>query len=104
MTELVRASAADAWVGVGPRFPLIPDPVTKAMAYVTGMDLIRQSVTTDPRHRTGRADHACPAFGCGLRRYLMEPNTAAVRTAMTEAITSGAPAVRAADPADGGAA
>ena len=27
-----------------------------------------------------------PAFGCGLRRYLMEPNTLTTRTAMQQDI------------------
>ena len=34
-----------------------------------------------PGHRAGRAGHA-PDFGCGLRRYLMEPNTPATRAAI----------------------
>ena len=82
MTDVV-----DVWVGRGPRFPLVPDPVTGRLAYVGGMDLIRQSVATildtEPGERI-----MLPAFGCGLRRYLMEPNTLSVRTAMAEDITA----------------
>jgi phage baseplate assembly protein W len=50
------------------------------------MDLIRQSVTTildtEPGERV-----MLPSFGCGLRRYLMEPNSLSTRTAMAEDIT-----------------
>lgn len=78
---------ADAWVGRGPRFPLVPDPVSHAMARVEGMDLIRQSVAiildTDPGERV-----MLPAFGCGLRRYLMQPNTLSVRTAIAADISA----------------
>ena len=49
------------------------------MTTVGGMDLIRQSIATildtEPGERI-----MLPSFGCGLRRYLMEPNTLATRT------------------------
>jgi uncharacterized protein len=70
----------DALIGVGPRFPVRPGP-TGAMAMVGGEQLIRQSIEaildTEPGERVMRPD-----FGCGLRRYLMEPNTAATRSGM----------------------
>jgi phage baseplate assembly protein W len=82
MTDVV-----DSWLGRGPRSPLRPDPVTHAMTYVDGMEIIRQSVATildtDPGERI-----MLPSFGCGLRRYLMEPNTLSTRTSMQEDITS----------------
>ena len=81
MTDVV-----DEWVGRGPRFPFHPDTDGK-ITYVDGMDLIRQSirviVTTAPGERV-----MLPSFGCGLRRYLMEPNSLSVRTAMAEDITT----------------
>ncbi|MFF7933676.1 GPW/gp25 family protein [Streptomyces sp. NPDC007940] len=70
----------NAWTGKGPRFPFRPTP-TGALEYTTGEDLIRQSITTildtDPGERV-----MLPDFGCGLRRFLMEPNTTATREAM----------------------
>lgn len=75
----------DEWVGHGPGFPFRPAP-DGAFHYIGGMDLIRQSVTTildtDPGERV-----MLPSFGCGLRRYLMEPNSLSTRTAMAEDIT-----------------
>ncbi len=76
----------DQWLGRGLRFPLRPDPRTGALPYVEGMDLVRQSVEqildTEPGERI-----MLPDFGCGLRRYLMEPNTLTTRTAMQADIT-----------------
>lgn len=74
---------ADAWVGTGWRFPLRPDDA----ALVDGMALIRQSVETildtEPGERI-----MLPAFGCGLRRYLMEPNNLTTRSAIADDITA----------------
>src|SRR4051794_30169112 len=81
------SSIADAWLGTGLRFPVRPDPVTKALPRVTGMDRIRQSIEqildTEPGERI-----MLPDFGCGLRRYLMEPNTLTTRTAIGKDIES----------------
>ncbi|SEI82558.1 GPW/gp25 family protein [Demequina mangrovi] len=80
MTDIV-----EQWTGTGFRLPLVPDPVTGRFASLKGMDLIRQSVTTildtEPGERI-----MLPGFGCGLRRYLMAPNSVATRTAMAEDI------------------
>lgn len=50
------------------------------------MELVRQSIETildtEPGERI-----MLPGFGCGLRRYLMEPNTLTTRTAMREDIS-----------------
>jgi phage baseplate assembly protein W len=76
---------AEAWIGRGPRFPLRPDPGTGSMAMVGGEQIVRQAIETildtDPGERVMRPD-----FGCGLRRYLMEPNTAMTRAAMQREI------------------
>lgn len=49
-----------------------------ALAYADGPEKVAQSIRiildTDPGERIMR-----PAFGCGLRRYLMRPNTSATR-------------------------
>lgn len=77
----VATSVADQWIGVGLRFPVRPDPVTRALPRVSGLDRIRQSVEqileTEPGERI-----MLPDFGCGLRRYLMEPNTLTTRSAI----------------------
>jgi phage baseplate assembly protein W len=52
------------------RFPLRAGPDKVA-------DSIRIILDTEPGERIMR-----PTFGCGLRRYLMQPNTAAVRAMM----------------------
>ena len=68
------------------RFPVRPDPTTGRLSYLGGMELVRQSIETildtEPGERI-----MLPGFGCGLRRYLMEPNTLTTRTAMREDIS-----------------
>ncbi|MEU9372829.1 GPW/gp25 family protein [Streptomyces sp. NPDC048255] len=81
---------AQPWLGTGVRFPVRPRGAgggeTGALAWVGGEALIRQSIETildtEPGERVMR-----PSFGCGLRRYLMAPNTAATRTALSEEIS-----------------
>lgn len=62
--------------GIGlPLFPLQPG----RLAFAEGPEKVRQSILiildTEPGERLMR-----PAFGCGLRRYLMRPNNTATRT------------------------
>ena len=68
-----------ARLGKGWAFPVLPNPETRALDWVDGMEGVRQSILiildTEPGERLMR-----PAFGCGLRRYLMKPNTSATRT------------------------
>lgn len=65
------------FLGQGWRFPVLPGPIGH-LAYSAGADKIAQSIwiilDTEPGERVMR-----PSFGCGLRRYLMQPNTSAVR-------------------------
>ena len=65
-------------LGRGWDFPVRPDPRAGALAYTGGPEKVRQSIgiilDTEPGERIMR-----PSFGCGLRRYLGEPNTVAVR-------------------------
>ena len=60
------------------RFPVRPDPRAGKTRYVTGPEVVRQSIRiileTEPGERIMR-----PTFGCGLRRYLMKPNNTATR-------------------------
>ena len=66
-----------AILGKGWRFPVLPDE-QGALDYSDGPDKIAQSIQiiieTEPGERIMRS-----SFGCGLRRYLMRPNTNATR-------------------------
>jgi Bacteriophage baseplate protein W len=77
----MTSSIADQWLGKGLGFPIRPDPSTGRIPAAEGMALARQSIgqilDTEPGERI-----MLPAFGCGLRRYLMEPNTLTTRSAM----------------------
>jgi phage baseplate assembly protein W len=64
-------------LGKGLRFPVVPGP-GGGIDYAQGPEKVKQSILlileTDPGERIMR-----PTFGCGLRRYLMRPNTVATR-------------------------
>ena len=68
-------------LGNGWGFPVTPVQPSRNIPYVAGPDKVRQSIwiilETEPGERIMRPD-----FGCGLRRYLMKPNTAATRALM----------------------
>jgi phage baseplate assembly protein W len=68
------------FLGRGWGFPVIPDRAG-ALPLVEGPEKVSQSIQiildTEPGERIMR-----PAFGCGLRRYLMRPNTVATRSLM----------------------
>jgi phage baseplate assembly protein W len=65
------------FLGRGWNFPVTPDE-QGALDYAAGPDKVAQSIwiilDTEPGERVMR-----PTFGCGLRRYLMAPNTSATR-------------------------
>jgi uncharacterized protein len=65
-------------LGRGWRFPVRPDVREGGLDYVGGPEAVRQSIflilETEPGERIMR-----PRFGCGLQRFLMNPNTAATR-------------------------
>jgi len=65
-------------LGRGWDYPVRPRSETGALALVDGPEKVEQSIwiilDTEPGERVMR-----PTFGCGLRRYLMEPNTVATR-------------------------
>jgi phage baseplate assembly protein W len=65
------------FLGRGVPFPLMPDRDGR-LEYVEGAEKVQQSLRilldTEPGERVKR-----PAFGCGLRRYVMQPNSAATR-------------------------
>ncbi|MDJ0355289.1 GPW/gp25 family protein [Paenarthrobacter sp. PH39-S1] len=76
---------ADQWTGVGLRFPLRPSQETGGLEYLGSMELIRQSIATILDTQPGERI-MLPSFGCGLLRYLMEPNTLSTRTSMEQDI------------------
>jgi uncharacterized protein len=71
-------------LGAGLGQPLAPDE-RGALPHVAGPEKVRQAMLTildtDPGERLMR-----PAFGCGLRRWLMAPNNATTRTQITREI------------------
>jgi phage baseplate assembly protein W len=102
MAVMDALSPADEWLGQGVRLPFRPtrttnrDPQAQGLTLVSGMELVRQSIETildtEPGERV-----MLPAFGCGLRRYLMAPNTTSVRTSIqaevTQALTTWEPRI-----------
>jgi len=69
------------YLGAGWSFPVAPDPGTGGLDVAEGTEKVSESIwiilDTEPGERVMRPD-----FGCGLRRYLMEPNTPATRAAI----------------------
>ena len=72
-------------MGRGFALPLLPDELSRTMLWSEGPNNIQQSIyvilDTEPGERLMR-----PAFGCGLRRHIMEPNTAATRTLIQHSV------------------
>jgi uncharacterized protein len=68
-------------LGQGPAFPLLP--ARGGLPYAAGPEKVAQAIhlilETEPGERLMR-----PSFGCGLRRYLMRPNSAATRALMKQ--------------------
>ena len=66
------------FLGKGWSLPVLPDAASRQLVFAAGPEKVRQSIRvileTEPGERVMR-----PAFGCGLRRYLMKPNTVATR-------------------------
>jgi phage baseplate assembly protein W len=66
------------YLGSGWAFPVAPGPARR-IPLAHGVDKVAQAIRiildTEPGERIMR-----PTFGCGLRRYLMQPNTVATRS------------------------
>ncbi|MFZ5446326.1 MAG: GPW/gp25 family protein [Myxococcota bacterium] len=78
-------SARDA-LGRGWGFPVAPDDagrLPRAEGEAAVQRSIRLILETEPGERVMR-----PEFGCGLRRYLMKPNTVATRTLLRDDVVS----------------
>lgn len=78
-------ATSEQMMGVGFRMPFGPGR-DGAFEQLSGPDVVRQGIetilTTNPGERIGLS-----TFGCGLRRFLMEPNTTATRALMANEIT-----------------
>jgi phage baseplate assembly protein W len=74
------------FLGRGWGFPIQPGTASRQIDYVQGADKVRQSIwlilETEPGERLMRPD-----FGCGLRQYLMKPNTSATRALIQRDVT-----------------
>jgi len=85
-TPAGRPDADDLTLGRGWAFPPVPTDAG-AFDWRSGAALVRQSVLlildTEPGERVMRPD-----FGCGLSRYLMEPNTPTTRAAIARDVTA----------------
>jgi phage baseplate assembly protein W len=78
-------STAPGRLGTGWDFPPRPDERTGALEWEAGPALVRQSILlildTEPGERVMR-----PEFGCGLGRFVMEPNSPGTRAAMAREV------------------
>ena len=78
------SSLAKRVFGAGLALPLRPDD-RGALPRADGPEKVRQSIAivldTEPGERV-----MLPQFGCGLRRFLMQPNTTATRAQMQREI------------------
>jgi phage baseplate assembly protein W len=76
------------FLGRGWNFPVLPDDRTRGLDYTDGPEKVRQSIflilETMPGERIMR-----PAFGVGLRRYLMQPNNTATRALIRHDVERG---------------
>ncbi len=74
-------SMVKAFLGKGWPFPIQPSISNNEIDYVEGAEKVRQSIwmilQTEPSERIMRPD-----FGCGLRRYLMQPNNSSTWAGM----------------------
>jgi phage baseplate assembly protein W len=70
-------SGTDSFLGQGWGYPV--QPQVGRLGYAAAADKVMQAIwiilDTEPGERVMR-----PTFGCGLRRYLMKPNTSAIRS------------------------
>lgn len=73
-------SSISGFLGKGWNLPVLPG-ADRLLHYASGPEKVGQSIwiilETEPGERIMRPD-----FGCGLRRYLMKPNTSATRALM----------------------
>jgi phage baseplate assembly protein W len=74
----MTATLTDRILGTGWPKPVYPDIRLGRIVFASAHEKVRQAIgiilETEPGERLMR-----PTFGCGLRRYLMKPNTTATR-------------------------
>ena len=74
-------------LGRGVAFPVAPDVVRGALVHRSGAEKVRESIElilrTEPGERVMR-----PTFGCGLRQFLMEPNSVATRARLERVVAA----------------
>jgi phage baseplate assembly protein W len=75
------------YLGKGWAFPVLRESADDAGSpFAEGTDKVQQAIRivleTEPGERIMR-----PTFGCGLRRYLMKPNTVATRALIQNDVT-----------------
>jgi phage baseplate assembly protein W len=74
-------------LGRGAAFPVVPDVVRGSLVMRSGAEKVRESIElilrTEPGERVMR-----PQFGCGLRQFLMEPNSVATRARLERVVTT----------------
>jgi phage baseplate assembly protein W len=79
--------AATTRLGRGLAFPVSPDVVRGSLSYRSGAEKVREAIElilrTEPGERIMR-----PLFGCGLRQFLMEPNTVATRARLQRTVAA----------------
>ena len=75
------------YLGKGWHFPVIPAEDSRHLPMAEGHEKVCQSIRiileTEPGERVMRR-----GFGCGLRRYLMKPNTVATRTLIQREVSA----------------
>lgn len=73
-------------LGRGLAFPVVPDGVSRTLPLEEGYEKVRQAIrlilSTEPGERVMR-----PGWGCGLRQFLMKPNTVATRALIQREIS-----------------
>lgn len=76
-----------SFLGKGWTIPLEPDDHSGRLNYESGAEKVRQAIwiilDTERGERIMR-----PSFGCGLRRYLMKPNTTETRALIQREVTT----------------
>jgi phage baseplate assembly protein W len=82
-----RNDLVERRLGRGVGFPIRPDVVRGDLQHRSGAEKVRQSIElilrTEPGERLMR-----PRFGCGLRQFLMEPNTVGTRSRLERTVAS----------------
>jgi len=80
-------TATQRRLGTGWAFPVRPDVARGAISYRGGAEKVREAILVILRTELGERVMR-PTFGCGLRRFLAEPNTVATRAQIIRAVST----------------